>query len=459
MPRLPTVAIIGRPNTGKSTLFNRIVGKRFAIVSDTPGTTRDIVARTVHTPALDYLLLDTGGIGPSTSSGQAPDRDLESDVAAQSLLALAHADLILFTVDAQEELTSSDYAAVDILRKKRRRHVPVLLVLTKCDQPGSADILLPSCYAFGIAEEIFPLSALHNLGIDRLQHAITDNLRKLHFDEPHSTVATLRQAQGDTAAVPRVAIIGKPNVGKSSLVNALMSAAQRKKEARLVSAVPGTTRDASDTLIHRGERTYTLVDTAGIRRRVHDVKGIEWYASLRSIQAIADGDIAVLLLDATEGVTRQDKRIARLALDEGKGLIILVNKVDALPREEREDVLRRIAAECMFCHFCPFLAVSAAKGTGLTELFSWIDTVMRNLHSRIETRELHRWYESTVDGKPGRSSPIRHVTQANDTPPTFVLFTHRPKDIPTAELRYLERRLRSTFALEGTPVRWVTKEG
>lgn len=447
MAHLPTVAIIGRPNTGKSTLFNRIVGKRLAIVSETAGTTRDLVARKVEDPTLDYLLLDTGGIG-----GGSEDHTIEDDVAAQSLLALAHADLILFTIDAQEELTSSDYAAVDILRKKRRRHVPVLLVLTKCDQHGSADALLPSCYAFGIAEEIFPLSALHNSGIDKLQHAIIDNLQKLHF-----TKGVRCQMSGVRS--PRVAIIGKPNVGKSSLVNALMSEAQRKKESRLVSDVPGTTRDASDTTICREEHTYTLVDTAGIRRRAHDAKGIEWYASLRSMQAIADCDVATLLLDASEGATRQDKRIARLVLDEGKGLLVLVNKIDALPQEEREEVLQRIAAEFAFCHFCPFLAVSAKKGTGLTELFSWIDTVIRNLHCRIPTRDLHRWYESTVDGKPGHSSPIRHVTQANDIPPTFVLFTHNPKNVPAAELRYLERRLRSTFALEGTPVRWVTKEG
>ncbi|MBI4129482.1 ribosome biogenesis GTPase Der [Candidatus Peregrinibacteria bacterium] len=450
MSRIPTVAIIGRPNTGKSTLFNRLIGKRLAIVSEIPGTTRDLVARTVEDPVLDYLLLDTGGIG-----GGSQDRDLEDDVAAQSLLALAHADLILFTVDAKEELTGSDYATVDILRKKRRRHVPVLLVLTKCDQPELADSLLPSCYAFGIAEEIFPLSALQNLGLDKLRHAITDTLQKLHFGKEEKG-----KMKDGSVTTPRVAIIGKPNVGKSSLVNALMSPAERKTSARLVSAIPGTTRDASDTLVRRDGKTYTLVDTAGIRRRANDDRGIEWYASLRSIQAIADCDVAVLLLDALEGVTRQDKRIARLALDEGKGLVILVNKIDAVPKDERVNVLHRIAAELPFCRFCPFLAVSAKHDTGMSALFSRIDAVMRNLHFRIETRELHRWYESTIDGKPGSPlSTVKHLTQGKDIPPTFVLFTHHLKSIPLSDLRYLEKRLRSTFALEGTPVRWVTKEG
>ncbi|OGJ58151.1 ribosome biogenesis GTPase Der [Candidatus Peribacteria bacterium RIFCSPLOWO2_12_FULL_55_15] len=446
MSRIPTVAIVGRPNTGKSTLFNRLVGKRLAIVSEIPGTTRDLVARTVETPALDYLLLDTGGIGGGSS-----DHDLEDDVAAQSLLALAHADLILFTVDAKEELTGSDYATVDILRKKRRRHVPVLLVLTKCDRQDLADSLLPSCYAFGIAEEIFPLSALHNLGIDKLRHAIIDNLRKLHFE---------KTPQGDTSAVPRIAIIGKPNVGKSSLVNALMSPADRKTSPRLISEVPGTTRDASDTLVQREGKTYTLVDTAGIRRRANDDRGIEWYANLRSIQAIADGDVAVLVLDAIEGVTRQDKRIARLALDEGKGLIILINKIDAVPFGERDPSLQRIAAELPFCAFCPFLAVSAKNGTGLSKLFSWIDVVARNLRCRIPTRELHRWYESIAHGDvAAKLSSVKHLTQGKDIPPTFILFTHTLKSISLSDLRYLEKRLRSTFAFEGTPIRWVTKEG
>lgn len=449
MAHLPTVAIIGRPNTGKSTLFNRIIGKRLAIVSETPGTTRDLVARTVEDPALDYLLLDTGGIG-----GGSEDHDLEDDVAAQSLLALAHADLILFTVDAKEELTGSDYATVDILRKKRRRHVPVLLVLTKCDQPGSADSLLPSCYAFGIAEEIFPLSALQNLGLDKLRHAIADNLQKLHFQKSGPRTQDLGPRP------PRIAIIGKPNVGKSSLVNALMSETQRKKESRLVSEIPGTTRDASDTTIYREKQTYTLVDTAGIRHHAKDDSGIPFFVNLRSIQAIADCDIALLLLDVAEGVTRQDKRIARLALDQGKGLIILINKMDVLPKEDREQSLQRIAAELAFCHFCPFLAVSAKNGTGLKELFSWIDTVARNLSFRIQTRELHRWYEDTANSHSAtKLSSVKHLTQSKDIPPTFVLFTHHPKSISPSDLRYLEKRLRSTFALEGVPVRWVTKEG
>lgn len=449
MPSIPTVAIVGRPNAGKSTLFNRLLGKRLAIVSDVPGTTRDIVARTVEDPALAYLLIDTGGIGGGSS-----DRDLEDNVAAQALLALSNADLILFTVDGQADLTGSDYAVVDILRKKRRRHVPVLLILTKCDQSEGADALLPSCYALGIAEDIFSLSAVHNLGIDKLRHAITDNLRKLHF---------VKEGSGQRAAGsdnPRIAIIGKPNVGKSSLVNALMSEAQRKKESRLVSDIPGTTRDASDTLIHRGEHTYILVDTAGLRRRAHDDSGIPWLAGLRSIQAITASDIAVLVLDATEGVTRQDKRIARLALDEGKGLIILINKSDVLPKEEREQALQRIAAELPFCSFCPFLAASAKNGTGLAQLFAHIDAVMRNIRFRIPTRELHRWYEGVAHGHSAtKLSSVKHLTQSKDIPPTFVLFAHNPASLPPSAIRHLEKRLRATFALEGTPVRWVTKEG
>ncbi|MBU0767289.1 ribosome biogenesis GTPase Der [Patescibacteria group bacterium] len=443
MPKLPTVAIIGRPNTGKSTLFNRLVGRRKAIVSDIPGTTRDHVASRIKTDAVDYLLVDTGGMGGGTN-----DEDFEDDVHAQSLLALENADLILFTVNSQEELTASDFAIVDDLRKKRKGHVPVLLVITKCDNPEKVDEILPRYYEFGIADHILPVSANHMLGMEELGKEIIEQLTKLNF----------KKEERCDQKMPRIAIIGKPNVGKSSIINAFMSDKQKEESPLLVSKIPGTTRDAVDTIIRFHDQEYLFVDTAGIKRRSQTDKDIETFAYFRSIKALEESDIAVLVLDATEPVSKQDKRIARVAIEDGKGLIILLNKIDLLLNEERATALAEAKDELPFCTFAPFLTVSAETRKDLIKIFDLIEMVQQSRSRRIPTKDLNEWFRDAVYGKPmGSLSSSKHITQAEDVPPTFAIFVKNPKDVHVSQLRYLENNLRKTFGLEGTPVRWVTK--
>ena len=443
MAKLPTVAIIGKPNTGKSTLFNRLVGHRKAIVSDTPGTTRDHVASKVLGDKVDYLLVDTGGIGGGTE-----DKDLEDDVSRQSKLALENADLILFTVNSREELTSSDLEIVTTLRKERKKHVPVLIVVTKCDNTDEIDEIIPQYYELNIAKHVIPVSAPHKIGMDDLEAQIEKELIELHFEKEVE----------EKEALPKIAIIGKPNVGKSSLVNAFMSDSQRKKSPLLVSEIAGTTRDTTDTAIKCKEKEYLFMDTAGIKRRKQTEEDIETHAYFRSMRALEMCDIAILLLDATEDVSKQDKRIASMAIEEGKGLIILLNKIDLLPKEEQKFKVSRAEDAFAFCRYAPILPCSAETRDGILKLFDLIEMVQRNRTRRIATKALRSWYEDAVYGQPmGVLLKSKHITQAQELPPTFVLFVKDPKKIQVSQLRYLDNRLRETFDFEGVPVRWVTK--
>ncbi len=446
MPQLPTVAIIGRPNTGKSTLFNRLVGRRVAIESAVAGTTRDHVAHRMETKTVDFLLLDTGGMGGGTD-----DKGFEADVHRQSLLALENADLILFTINSREELTKSDHTIIDLLRRNRRRHVPVILVPTKCDNPATIEGQLVEYLALGISDTVIPVSAPHAIGTEELLSAITKELKKLHFK---------KQAKAHASDPPKVAVIGKPNVGKSSLINAFMSDPQRAVSPMLVSDIPGTTRDAVDTVIRFNEQEFLFIDTAGIRRRTKVDEGIEHYAVLRSIQALEQCDVALLVLSATEPVSHQDQRLASLAVEAGKGLILLLNKIDTLKSEARTAKIAEVEQSLSFCRFAPLLPCSASTRDGLLKVFPLIAQVQRSRLRRIPTKELHRWFTDAVYGQPLRVlSKTKHVTQAEDVPPTFVLFVKNPRDIRPTELRFLENRLRSMFDFTGAPVRWITKAG
>ena len=444
MAKIPTVAIIGRPNTGKSTLFNKIIGRRKAIVTDTPGTTRDQVAGQVHGQHLDYLLIDTGGMGGGTE-----DAALEDDVHEQSKLALEHADVIVFTVNSREELTGSDFEIIDILRKSTKSHVPILMALTKCDDPGTIDGLLPEYYQLGIAAEIIPISAPHRIGMDKLEETIEQELIKLNFE----------RVPEEENALPRIAIIGKPNVGKSSLVNAFMNETQRAKSPLLVSDIPGTTRDAVDTVIRYHEQDYIFTDTAGIKRRKDTKNDIEVYAYFRSIKELEDCDVVVLILDATETLSRQDKRVAGMAVEEGKGLIILVNKIDLVDAEERYLRMAEIEHQLQFAKCAPVLPVSAKTKEGLLKIFDLIEMAQRNRVRRIPTKELLDWYKRAVYGKPmGMLARSKMITQADEIPPTFVIFVKDPKRVQVSQLRYVENNMRKTFGFEGTPIRWITKK-
>lgn len=446
MAKLPTVAIIGRPNTGKSTLFNRIVGKRRAIVSDVAGTTRDHVVHKVESDRMDYLLLDTGGIG-----GGSTDKDFEDDVSRQSLIALEAADLIVFTLNSQEEMTAADFEVVDILRKKKKRHVPVILVPTKCDNFEDAENRMAQYYGLGLGDAVMPVSAVHRIGLDELEERIVEELQTLHFSkEPSDTANTDRP--------PRVAVIGKPNVGKSSIVNALMSDPQRALSSRLVSDIPGTTRDSSDSVIRYDDREYIFVDTAGLRRKARVDEDLETISAIKSIQAMEDSDVTILVLDASDVVAKQDKRIAGMAADEGKCIIIVLNKADKLTSEERKEKEGEVRAMYQFCRWAPILFVSAQTRENLPKLFALIDMVVRNRARRIADKDLRRWFEGIITRLPARElNKTKHLTQADEIPPTFILFTKNPKNIDVTQLRALENSLRSTFGFEGTPIRWITK--
>lgn len=445
MPKLPTVAIIGRPNTGKSTLFNRLVGRRKAIVSDIPGTTRDHVAHRINGEEVDYVLLDTGGMGGGTN-----DSELENDVHRQSLLALEHADVIVLTVNSREDLTASDFQIIDTLRKGKRTHVPVILAATKCDNPDETDEVLPSYYELGITDHIIAISAPHKIGIDDLKDAIESELLSLHFE---------KEKYEEEQKTPIIAIIGKPNVGKSSIINSFMSETQREKSPLLVSDIPGTTRDATDTIISYHEKEYLFMDTAGIKRRKQTSDNeIETHAYFRSVKALERCDICVLVLDAQEPVSKQDKRIAAMAMEEGKGLVILLNKMDLLTAEEKQAVLAAAGGELQFCRFALIIPCSAESRDGLLKLFDNIESVQRNRTRRIPTKDLHRWFQDAVAGQPmGSLATSKHITQAEELPPTFVIFVKDPKRVRISQLRSLENNLRRTYAFDGTPIRWITK--
>lgn len=443
MAKIPTVAIIGRPNTGKSTLFNTLIGRRKAIVSDTPGTTRDQVAGMAEGQDVDYLLVDTGGMGGGTQ-----DKELEDDVHEQSVLALEHADLIILTLNSREELTRSDHEVIDTLRKQKKKHVPVLLVPTKCDDPTTIDQILPEYFSLGIADDVIAVSSLHKTGIPELRTSIETQLKELHF-------AKIAQPEAST---PRIAIIGRPNVGKSSLVNAFMSETQRGKSPLLVSDIPGTTRDAVDTVIKYHDTNYIFTDTAGIKRRKDTKTDIETYAYFRSVKEVEQCDITVLVLDATTPVSRQDKRIAGLANEEGKGLIVLMNKCDLVDSQEKKERIEEIKLQLNFCKYAQVLPVSAQTKEGLLKIFDVIEMVQRNRTRRIATKDLNDWYKQSVYGQPmAELAKSKLITQADEVPPTFVIFVKDPKKIQVSQLRFLDNSIRKTFAFEGTPIRWITK--
>ncbi len=445
MARLPLVAIIGRPNTGKSTLFNRLIGRRKAIVSALPGTTRDHVSERIEGEEVDYMLIDTGGMGATD------DTDFESDVFAQSLLALEHADVILFTLNGREELTSDDHRIIDLLQKKRQRHVPVIVVLTKVDTPTGRDETLSNFADLPIGEATLAVSATHYLGIEELKQLIVTELKKLHFRKES-------QAAGAAPTVPRIAIIGRPNVGKSSIINAFMSEAQRRASPLLVSEIPGTTRDTTDTRVRYEGKEYLLIDTAGLKKHARTVGEIEQYAMLRTVQAMERADVTVLVLDAKDPISQQDKRIASMAVEKGKGLILLLNKSDLLTAEQKKAKRDEVLAHLQFCRFAQVLLGSAKTKQNLLKLFDLAEMVFRSRSRHISTRELRDWFERVIYGQPlGEITKSKHITQADEIPPTFVVFVKNPKKVSASQLKYLENRLRETFGFEGTPVRWIAK--
>lgn len=433
---LPIVAIIGRPNVGKSTLFNRILGHRSAIVDDVPGVTRDRNYADCSYQRSTFRLVDTGGLDPSATEGMA------GLVRQQSLLAVAEADALVLVCDGRTGLTGLDEDLIKLVRETTK---PVFIAVNKIDHPKK-DSLLADFYGFG-AETLFPVSAEHGLGVDDLLEALLPVLPS-GTDEPADQTC------------PRIAVVGRPNVGKSTLVNTLCG-----EERILVSETPGTTRDPIDTWLSYDGRRYILTDTAGIRRRGRIDRGVEGYSVARAMRRLGRADIAVLVMDGAEGITEQDAKIGGLILRQGRGCVVVVNKWD-LRRQDpsaRKAFASEICRRLPFLDWAPILYTSALNDRVTHELLPHIDRVMSCFLTRIPTGALNAFLQETFKDHPlpvHKGKPVKSVfiTQVAVKPPTFALFTGKPQDVPRSYLRFLENRIRRAFTFVGTPLRILVRK-
>lgn len=436
----PLVAIVGRPNVGKSTFFNKIAGKRISIVEDTPGVTRDRVYADVEWMNRKFTLIDTGGIDPRS------DDVLLSQMRRQAEIAMDTADVICFFADARDGLTDDDREVANLLRKT---HKPLLLVINKVDYAGLNDNLY-EFYELGLGDPI-GISSANMLGLGDLLEEICRNLPPQDEDETE-----------DGAHVLQLAVVGRPNVGKSSLVNRLLG-----QERTMVSNIAGTTRDAIDTKFTAANGTeYNIIDTAGIRRkRVVEEETLERYSVLRSIAAIRRCDVALLLIDANDGVTEQDTKIAGLIRDEGKAVIIVVNKWDAIEKDTgtMEKFRKQILDDLKFMDYAPVLFLSALTGQRVHTVLDMVDQVWAMASKRVPTGVLNDVLaDATADLQPpasnGRRLKIYYLTQQSTCPPTFVLFVNDESLMHFAYERYLENYFRKTFDFTGTPLRFILRE-
>ncbi len=446
----PVVAIVGRPNVGKSTLFNRLVGSRKAVVHDRPGVTRDRLYEECDLLDRRVLLIDTGGLEPE------PDTDLLAAMRAQSLVAVEEADVIVLLVDGRAGWTPADDDVAALLRVSGK---PVVLAVNKIDGPRHED-LAADFYATGI-EPLVTVSAEHGRGVYELCEAIVERLPDSPQDDVEIGVP-IEQAEAEGARGPiRIAVIGRPNIGKSTLVNRLLG-----EDRHLVHDAPGTTMDPVDSPLSVDGRDYVLVDTAGVRRKARIGDPLERFVSLRAIHAIERCHVTLLLIDATVGPTEQDARLVRLVESRGRALILVINKWDLARhrddidvRSVEEDLQRKLP----HADWAPHLFISAKTGKGVYRILAEVERVYAEFDKRIPTSRLNRWLEATVDQHtpPQRHHhPVRlyYATQARVRPPTIAIFSNTPDGVPEAYRRYLVRRLREDFGFVGTPIRLHLKK-
>jgi GTPase len=428
--RLPRVAVVGRPNVGKSTLVNRILGRRAAITQELPGVTRDRVTYQADWAGRRFELVDTGGWEPKATG-------LRASVVAQAERAMADADLVLFVVDATVGVTEEDAAVAARLRRGR---VPVILVANKVDS-AAAEPQVAGLWSLGLGEPL-PVSSLHGRGAGDLLDAVVERL---------GTAA----AAADEPQVPALAIVGRPNVGKSSLLNRLAG-----QDLAIVDPTPGTTRDTVDSIVERAGRSYRLVDTAGMRRSFQQAEGADYFAFVRSLEAVDRADVALLVLEAPLGVAEQDQKVAVRAVEAGCGLVLLANKWDLMDDEARHQFGVDLERKLYFVDWAPMLRVSARTGRGVEKVWGLVDRVLAERSRRIPTAALNQWLERATERTPpppvrGRPVKVRYATQARVDPPEVVLFTSG--QLSPSYRRYLENDLRRTFGFEGTPVRLVVR--
>lgn len=433
----PVVAIVGRPNVGKSTLFNALAGEKIAIVKDTPGVTRDRIYADVSWLDREFTLIDTGGIEPDS-------RDIIlSRMREQAQIAIDMADVILFMTDVKQGLVDADSKVADMLRRSRK---PVILVVNKVD---SFQKMMPDVYEFynlGIGDPV-PVSASQRLGIGDMLDKVLE-----YFPEG--------EGEEEEDERPRVAIVGKPNVGKSSIINRLTG-----EERVIVSNIAGTTRDAIDTSVVHNGREYVFIDTAGLRRKNKIKEELERYSIIRTVTAVERADVVLVVIDASEGVTEQDAKIAGIAHERGKGIIIVVNKWDAIEKDnktvkEYEDNIRRVLS---FMPYAEIMYVSAVTGQRLPKLFDKIDMVIQNQTLRVATGVLNEIMTEAValqqpPSDKGKRLKLYYITQVSVKPPTFVIFVNDKELMHFSYTRYLENKIREAFGFRGTSLKFIIRE-
>ena len=433
----PIVAIVGRPNVGKSTLFNTLIGEKIAIVEDTPGVTRDRIYGEITWLDRQFALIDTGGIEPNTSDV------MLSHMREQAEIAIDTADVIIFITDVRTGVTDADYSVADMLRKSGK---PVVLVVNKVDNFEKFSNDVYEFYNLGMGDPV-PVSAASKLGIGDMLDVILMNLDTVHTDDTEDER-------------PKVAIIGKPNVGKSSLINRIIG-----EERVIVSDIAGTTRDAIDTDVVWNKKEYIFIDTAGLRRKNKINEDLEKYSIIRTVAAIERSDVVVLMIDATEGVTEQDAKIAGVAHERGKGMIIAVNKWDAIEKDTHtaNEYTERIRQVLSFVPYAEIVYISAKTAQRLNRLFLLLESVIQNHSLRVGTGVLNEILAEAVAMKQppsdkGRRLRLYYITQVAVKPPTFVIFINDKKLLHFSYERYIENKIRDTFSFSGTPIKIFFRE-
>ncbi len=433
----PVVAIVGRPNVGKSSLFNMLAGERIAIVKDEPGITRDRIYADVEWNDRKFTIIDTGGIEPESKDV------ILKQMREQAQIAIDTADVTIFLTDVQMGLSDADSKVADMLRRSKK---PVILAVNKVDSFKKYEADVYEFYNLGLGDPV-SISADQRLGIGDLLDEVVKKL-------PERTV---REDDDDR---PRIAIVGRPNVGKSSIINKYLG-----KDRLIVSDIAGTTRDAVDTVVKRNGKEYVFVDTAGLRRKSKIKEELEAYMIARTVSAVDKADVVIVVIDATEGVAEQDAKIAGIAHDRGKGIIIAVNKWDLVEKDDKTiyKMSRDIQQKLSFMPYAEIMFVSAATGQRLEKMFSSIDTVIENRSLRVQTGVLNEILSEAVamqqpPSDKGRRLRLFYITQVAVKPPTFVIFVNSAKLMHYSYTRYIENRIREAFGFAGTPVKFIIRE-
>ncbi len=433
----PIVAIVGRPNVGKSTLFNALAGERISIVKDTPGVTRDRIYAEVTWLDKTFTMIDTGGIEPESKDV------ILSQMREQAQIAIDTADVIVFMTDVKQGLVDADAKVADMLRRSNK---PVVLVVNKVDSFQKFMMDTYEFYNLGIGEPV-PISAASMLGLgDMLEKVVA------HFDE--------HAGEEEESDIPKIAVVGKPNVGKSSLINKILG-----EDRVIVSNIAGTTRDAIDTLVEYNGKEYTFIDTAGLRRKNKINEELELYSIIRSVTAVERADVVVMMIDATEGVTEQDAKIAGIAHDRGKGVVIAVNKWDAIEKNDKTiyKFTNKVRETLSYMPYAEIMFISAQTGQRIPKLFETIDMVLENQTLRIQTGVLNEIVTEAIamqqpPSDKGKRLKIFYTTQVAVKPPTFVIFVNDKELMHFSYTRYLENKIREAFGFKGTSLKFIIRE-